>query len=58
MKPMLGLTLFAVLTGVALKDRRARMALAFGIAGFALSFGPAFPLYGFPPAPPFEAGEA
>jgi hypothetical protein len=50
----LALTLFAVVSGVALKDRRARMALAFGIAGFALSFGPAFPLYGllykvFPP---------
>ena len=28
-----------------LKDRRARMALAFGIAGFALSFGPALPFY-------------
>jgi hypothetical protein len=49
-----GLALLAVVSGVALKERRARMALAFGLAGFALSFGPAFPLYGvlyriFPP---------
>ena len=49
-----GLALMAAVSGVALKDRRARMALAFGLAGFALSFGPAFPLYGalykiFPP---------
>jgi hypothetical protein len=28
------------------KDRRARMAVAFGIVAFALSFGPAFQLYG------------
>jgi hypothetical protein len=40
-----GLTLVAVLSGVAFKDRRARMALAFGLTAFALSFGPAFPLY-------------
>jgi hypothetical protein len=49
-----GLALTAVGTKVAFTDRRARMALAFGIAGFLLSFGPAFPLYGllyklFPP---------
>jgi hypothetical protein len=50
----LALTLAAVFSGVAFRDGRARMALAFGVAGFALSFGPAFPLYGilyrvFPP---------
>jgi hypothetical protein len=50
----LALTLAAVFSGVAFRDRRARMALAFGLAGFALSFGPAFPLYAvlynlFPP---------
>src|SRR5262249_7472003 len=27
------------------KDRRARMTIAFGVMAFALSFGPAFPLY-------------
>ena len=48
------MALFAVVSGVALKDRRARMVLAFGVAAFALSFCPAFPLYGvlyriFPP---------
>jgi len=40
-----GFVLAALGTGVAVNDRRARMALAIGVAGFALSFGPAFPLY-------------
>jgi hypothetical protein len=40
-----GLALVAVVSGVAWRDRRARMALAFGIVAFCLSFGPAFPLY-------------
>jgi hypothetical protein len=49
----LGLAGFALVKGVAFRDRRARMALAFGAVAFALSFGPAFPLYeplyqGFP----------
>jgi hypothetical protein len=35
----------AILSGVALRDRRARMALAFGVVGVALSFGPALPGY-------------
>jgi len=35
----------AIASGVALRDRRARMALAFGIVGIALSFGPALPGY-------------
>jgi len=35
----------AVLSGRAFGDRRARMALAFGVAGVALSFGPAVPGY-------------
>lgn len=35
----------AIATGVAWRDRRARMALAFGVAGVALSFGPAMPGY-------------
>ena len=35
----------AIAGGVAIRDRRARMALAIGIVGFALSFGPAFPVY-------------
>jgi hypothetical protein len=35
----------AVATGLAWRDRRARMALAFGLAGFALSFGDALPGY-------------
>jgi hypothetical protein len=35
----------AIASGAALRDRRARMALAFGIAGIALSFGPALPGY-------------
>lgn len=37
------MTLTAIATGVATGDRRARMCLAFGVAGAALSFGPAFP---------------
>jgi hypothetical protein len=41
----LALAAVAVGTGVALEDRRARMALAFGVAGIALSFGPAMPGY-------------
>ncbi len=39
------LTVFAVSSGIAVRDRRARMALAFGVAGLALSFGPALPGY-------------
>ena len=39
------LTSFAMASGVAFRDARARMALAFGVAGVALSFGPAFPGY-------------
>ena len=35
----------AVGTGVAVKDSRARMAVAFGLVALALSFGPAFPPY-------------
>jgi hypothetical protein len=35
----------AIASGVSLRDRRARMALAFGIVGIALSFGPALPGY-------------
>jgi hypothetical protein len=40
------LTLVALAAGVAWRDRRARMAVAFGLVAFAMSFGPAFPLYG------------
>jgi hypothetical protein len=39
------LAAIALMTGAAFSDRRARMALAFGAAGLALSFGPAFPGY-------------
>lgn len=39
------LTLVAVWSGAAWRDRRARMALAFGLAGFALSFGASLPGY-------------
>jgi hypothetical protein len=39
------LALVAVARGVAWTDRRARMALAFGVAGFALSFGASLPGY-------------
>ncbi len=44
---VLGLSLAAaaVGSGVAFRDVRARMALAFGVAAFALSFGPAMPGY-------------
>ena len=41
----LSLAAVAVGSGVALRDVRARMALAFGVAAFALSFGPALPGY-------------
>jgi hypothetical protein len=40
-----GLAITALIGGVAWKDRRARMALAFGLVAFAVSFGPAFPMY-------------
>ena len=48
------LVLVAIASGVAFKDRRARMVLAIGIAAFVLSFGPALPVYewlyfAFPP---------
>jgi hypothetical protein len=39
------LVVAALVSGVAWKDSRARMAVAFGLVAFALSFGPAFPLY-------------
>jgi hypothetical protein len=38
-------TMVALVSGVAVRDPRARMALAFGFAGAALSFGPALPGY-------------
>jgi hypothetical protein len=41
------LSSIAIASGIAVRDRRARMALAFGIVGVALSFGPALPGYGF-----------
>jgi hypothetical protein len=41
----LALALFTVGTGQAFRDRRARMALAFGGMAFVLSFGPALPPY-------------
>jgi hypothetical protein len=40
-----GLAMTALVGGVAWKDRRARMAVAFGLVAFAVSFGPNFPLY-------------
>jgi hypothetical protein len=40
-----GLAATAIASGVAWRDRRARMALAFGIVGFALSFGASLPGY-------------
>jgi hypothetical protein len=40
-----GLTITALVGGVAWKDRRARMTVAFGLVAFAVSFGPGFPLY-------------
>lgn len=41
----LALAAVAIGAGIAWRDRRARMALAFGFAGVALSFGPAMPGY-------------
>lgn len=41
----LAVILVALVTGTAFREPRARMALAFGVVSFALSFGPAFPLY-------------
>ena len=41
----LAFTAIAIGRGDAFSDRRARMALAFGVAGMALSFGPAMPGY-------------
>ncbi|MCM3878592.1 MAG: hypothetical protein ND807_00650 [Vicinamibacterales bacterium] len=41
----LAMTIVAMATGVAFADKRARMALVFGVVCFCLSFGPAFPLY-------------
>ena len=41
----LSLTAVAIGSGVAFRDARARMALAFGAVAFALSFGPALPGY-------------
>jgi len=40
------LAFVAIGSGVAWRDRRARMAVAFGLVAFAMSFGPAFPFYG------------
>jgi hypothetical protein len=39
------LAAIAIVSGTAVRDRRARMAIAFGIAGLALSFGPRLPGY-------------
>jgi hypothetical protein len=39
------LALGAIVSGIAWRDRRARMALAFGAVGFALSFGASLPGY-------------
>jgi hypothetical protein len=41
----LALAVFAVATGIAIRDRRARMVLVMGIVTAAFSFGPAFPPY-------------
>src|SRR5262249_45643320 len=41
----LGLSVIAIGTGIAFRDRRARMALAFGIAAIPLVVGPAMPGY-------------
>ena len=41
----LALTGYALATGLAWRDRRARMLLAIGLAGFVLSLGPHVPLY-------------
>ncbi len=43
----LALSLVAIVRGIAFTDRRARMCLVLGIAGVALSFGPAMPGYAF-----------
>jgi hypothetical protein len=43
----LSLTAMAIVSGIAFSDRRARMALVFGIVCFCLSFGPMFPLYSY-----------
>ena len=43
----IALTMAAIVTGVALRDLRARMVLAIGVVAFAMSFGPAFPPYGW-----------
>ena len=40
------LAAFAIGSGIAIRDSRARMALAFGVAGVCLSFGPSLPGYG------------
>lgn len=40
-----GLAAVAVATGIAFRDRRARMCIAFGLCGVVLSFGPAVPGY-------------
>ncbi len=42
-----GLAVSTVVSGTAWRDSRARMALAFGLMGFALSFGAGLPGYGF-----------
>ena len=51
------LTLVAAGSLTAVRDRRARMALGFGLVSFALSFGPAFPLYSllYEAFPPLQA---
>ncbi|MBM62292.1 MAG: hypothetical protein CL484_05025 [Acidobacteria bacterium] len=41
----LSLVIVATWSGIAFRNRRARMALSFGLIAFALSFGPAFPGY-------------
>ena len=52
----IALTLIAIVRGVALRDPRARMCLALGVCGVALSFGPSLPgyatLYGLVPLLP------
>ena len=41
-----GLVMAAVVSGRVWNDRRSRMAVAFGLVAFAMSFGPALPVYG------------
>jgi hypothetical protein len=41
----IALMIVSIVSLTAIRDKRARMALAFGVVSFALSFGPAFPLY-------------